>query len=218
MAEFTPEQLAAFRKIRDQRIEEARAKYGEVFSDADMERIKRKAEGAEKEQAPQRERRSSLWAQITEYFRAPSVRWAALAGAAAVIILAVVLFLPPRPETIQLAALPDSERTTATALPKNFGLDLKKQRLELSEGGDRLSGKVSPLAGGSSPGVEAFTVSLAGKDSAGVEARFRGTLWLTNAAGATTIRTTRDVAGARLGGTFEILGQSTNAVNQVFVP
>jgi hypothetical protein len=164
------------------------------------------------------ERPPSLWAQIAEFFRGPSIRFAYIAGAAAVIILALVLFLPSRPETIQLAALSDPERATAVSLPKSFSLDLKAQRLELSEAGDRLSGTITPSAGESSPGVPAFTVSLAGKDNAGVEARFRGTLWLTNAAGVTAIQKTKDVAGARLGGTFEILGQSTNAVNQVFVP
>ena len=133
------------------------------------------------------------------------------------LILGIFLFLPSRPETIQLAAL-SPERATDVALPKNFILDVKKQRLELSEGGDRLSGTISPLAGESSTGVAAFTVSLSGKDNTGVEARFRGTLWLTNAAGAATIRKTADVKGARLGGTFEIVGQSTNAVNQVFAP
>ena len=219
MSELTPHQVAALRKLEERRMEEFRAKHGAGFSRADIERMMQEVESAETEPQKEAARTSSLWASIVGYFRISPARFAYVAGAAAVLVIAVILILPPsRSPEILMAALPDSERTGAVVLPKNLKLDLKGRRLELSEGADRLVGSIEPLAAESSPGVAAFNVTLSGKDTTGTEGRFQGKLWLTNTAGVTVVGKQADVAGARMRGSFEITGKGSNAVEQVFVP
>ena len=141
---------------------------------------------------------------------------AGFATAAAVIVIALVIILPGGPQQLSLTAVPDSERATAVRLPKNLQLNLQKRSLEFWEGGDRLSGSLSPSA--QEGGISIFSVTLRGKDSTGNDGRFTGTMWLTNAAGVIAIKKPRDVAGALVRGSLEVLGQNTNKVDQSFLP
>jgi hypothetical protein len=144
-------------------------------------------------------------------------RWPIAAGLAAVIAFTLSIWWTSQPREIRLTGRSDI-RTVKITLPKNLRLDLKSRQLELSEDGDRLSGRIEALGSESSRGVAAFDVTLAGRDTAGFEGRFRGILWLTNSSGATAIRKQADVVGGLMRGSFEIAGKMTNAVSQSFAP
>lgn len=157
----------------------------------------------------------SFWTTLVELFRGPRLAFVVITIAA--VVVGVFVLRPTREKTIRLA-LRDSERAGAVSLPKNFELNIEKRSLRLFEGADQLAGRIEPLTGQTVSPTLAFSATLLGKDSVGIEGRFRGTLWITNAAGVIALKRSADVAGARLQGVFEIGGQSTNAVDQVFVP
>ena len=120
--------------------------------------------------------------------------WRVGIGIAAALVISVTVWLmsrPQLPERVLLTAV--RERGGAVELPRNFALNVKSRELELSDGGDRLSGPIEPLAAESLPGVTASSVTLSGKDTAGTIGRFQGKLWLTNAAG----RSRHQQAGGR---------------------
>src|SRR6266487_338353 len=98
MPELTPEQIAAFRKLRETRIEESRAKHGEVFTDEDIARIVKEAERKETS-SPSKERAPEAplwWGSFLRLFQLPAMR---LASAAAVLAIAlfvgIVVFVKP---------------------------------------------------------------------------------------------------------------------------
>ena len=97
-------------------------------------------------------------------------------------------------------------------------LDSKLTRLELREGEVSLSGPMKALPGLSRPGVLVFTNNLSGTDSSGVQVWVRCLAWVTNASGATRIKSTNDVTGVLLQGTLEIPGRSTNDVEHGYAP
>lgn len=152
--------------------------------------------------APETERRFSY-----------STAVAGLALACA-LVFAFVVFRPTA--TVEFA-MADTGRATDVTLPKSLTLDFKKGLVEVHERNDKLAGPMPTNWVAVFPTVYQSPLILTGKDAAGTEGVFSGTMTVTNAVGVPTADNSAKVTGVVLSGGFRIGTGATNAVQHSYV-
>lgn len=165
---------------------------------------------------PDQKQIRSLWSAIASVLRVPSFRLGYAVAVSALLLIGITFWLS-RPQVIELVAIVDPDRSIDVSLPKNLRINLRSNRMELFDDHDKLSGSLRDRKE-LSAGITSFEFLIAGKDSEGVEARLRGTLWITNKAQVTVPRKASDISAALLKGLVETSRKTTNRVDVLFRP
>lgn len=141
--------------------------------------------------------------------------------ATALLVVGLIVWSSLTPAGIVFPADP-SERGIGDGgkpvLPDHIRVDFDKQRIEFFGGGDKLTGSMTEVGAESSPDVQAYQVTVKGKDAKGLEGAFDGRALFTRAKSGAPIRQKIDVKKIEVRGDLRISGLGSFPVKRTYLP